>query len=492
VAVGFRAAVKGVIRLLAVVGCAALSGALTLPPSAAAQEKTVSLSFTKELLYNIARDNEGEMKREHISRLRGLSPAAVRVDIIRRGGNITLSYLVKAGTGIVVDFNLTLEKMAFYRLATAREDIDGMLAILAEAKKKEPLILDLAYRFDEHYSIVDVTLDLLPIIRRREKEAIEKAAAAFVPPPPTPPPPRRRKEFLPAEEETPVERKAPPAKPPPEKIPEREPVAEKPPPKERASYLSVRALGDLPQPVLDGIADDPAWKEASRFSFDVKGASGNFTVTLSALRGEERIYFLVQWPDRDENVEHRPWVWSKEREEYVVGKEIEDAMALQFAAKGWFGECMLSGKEAVADLWYWRAGRTNPVGFAEDGSMTVSAERIPKANFYQAKNRKTIWVKENRDPGVAPYRSQVAGAYEGERVRRYVTREPSGSAADVTAKGAWKKGTWTVEFSRLLQTADPADTVFPLKKDRYFSVAVFNGRERSEHSASGELHLRLE
>ena len=153
---------------------------------------------------------------------------------------------------------------------------------------------------------------------------------------------------------------------------------------------------------------------------------------------------------------------------------------------------MLSGNEGVADLWYWRAARTNPAGFAEDGSLTVSTKRIPKANFYQAKNRKTVWVKESRDSWTSPYRSQVAGAYEGDRVRRYVTRAPTGSAADVTAKGAWKNWTWTVEFSRLLETGDPADAVFPLKKDRYFSVAVFNGRERSEHSASEELRLRLE
>ncbi len=483
VAAGFRAAMKGVIRLLAVLGYAALSGTLSLPSPAAAQEKTIPLSFTKELLYNIARDNEGEMKREHISRLKGLSPAAVKVDIIRRGGNITLAYSVRAGIDIVVDFNFTLEKMAFYRLATAREDIDGMMAILGEAKKKEPLILDLSYRYDEHYSIVDVTLNLLPIIRRREKEAIEKAAAAFVPPPPTPPPPRKRKEFVPAEE------KPPPAKkPPPKKVPEEKPA----PPKKKVSYLSVRALGSVSPPVLDGRAGDSAWKGASPFSFAVKGASGNFTVTLSALRGKERLYFLVQWPDRDENVEHHPWVWSKERGEYSVGKEIEDAVALQFAAKGWFGECMLSGKDAVADLWYWRAGRTNPAGFAEDGSLTASTKRIPKANSYQAKNRKTVWVKENRDPGTAPYRSQVAGAYEGERVRRYVTRKPSGSAADVTAKGAWEKGSWTVELARRLKTGDPADVVLSPKKDLRFSAAVFNGRERSEHSASGELRLRLE
>jgi hypothetical protein len=475
-----------VILLLTVIGCGALFGVLSLPSSAAAQEKTISLSFTKELLYNIARDNEGEMKREHISRLKGLSPAAVRVDIIRRGGNITLAYSVRAGRDIVVNFKLTLEKMAFYRLATAREDIDGMLAIMVEAKKKEPLILDLSYRYDEHYSIFDVTLDLLPIIRQREEEAIEKAAAAFVPPPPTPPPPLRREKFLPPE-------KPPPEEKPPPKVSEKKPEKEEDvPPKKKVSYLSARALGRVSPPVLDGRAGDPAWSSSSSFPVDVKGASGNFTVTLSALRGKERIYFLVQWPDRREDAVHRPWVWSKEREEYGVGDEIEDAVALQFAAEGRLGDCMLSGNEAVADLWHWRADRTNPVGFAEDGSLTVSTKRIPKANFYQAKNRKTVWVKESRDSGTVPYRSLVAGAYEGESVRRYVTREPTGSAADVRAKGAWENGTWTVEFSRLLETGDPADAVFPLKKDRYFSVAVFNGRERSEHSASGELRLRLE
>ena len=96
---------------------------------------------------------------------------------------------------------------------------------------------------------------------------------------------------------------------------------------------------------------------------------------------------------------------------------------------------MLSGKAVEADLWFWRAARTNPVGFAEDATMMVSLERIPKANSYEAKNKRTVWIKEIRDKGKGPYSSNVAGTYDGDKVVRYIPREPTESAADVRAKG---------------------------------------------------------
>ncbi len=123
--------------------------------------------------------------------------------------------------------------------------------------------------------------------------------------------------------------------------------------------------------------------------------------------------------------------------------------------------------------------------------MIVSTKRIPKANFYQASNKMTVWVKEKRDAGTSPYRSQVAGTFEGETVRRYVARPPTKSAADIRARGTWEQGMWTVEFARKTDTGDPVDVVFAPGEDRYFSLAVFNGRERSEHSTSGEVLLRL-
>ena len=147
---------------------AALVFFLAFPAPSAAQEKSVSLRFTKELLYTMAKDNDGEMLNEIVDRLRGLSPDVADVTLRRSGGHVTLVYTVMAAEDLPVSFHLTLEKMALYRMAAARKDIDGMLGILRPAVKREPLILDLGYRFNEHYSIVDLTLDLRPFIEARE------------------------------------------------------------------------------------------------------------------------------------------------------------------------------------------------------------------------------------------------------------------------------------------------------------------------------------
>ncbi len=473
----------GIVQLIGTCLLLAVAAHLGAPSRAPAQEKKVSLSFTKELLYNMARDNEGEMTPEIIDRLRGLSPDVADVRILRSGGHITLEYTVMAADDLPVHFHLTLEKMALYRMAAAREDIDGMLRILRPAVEKEPLILGLAYRFNDHYSIVDLTIDFGPALQAWEEEEMKKAAAAFVPPPP---PPKPREPARPGEE-------AKPAKEPvPEKNESRPPPPEKKLEPEPAQYLSAKKLDKTAAPLIDGAADEKAWGKAAPHSFTVRGASGTFTVTMSALWENDRVYFLVQWPDRDENAEHHPWVWSEEEKQYSVGKEVEDALALQFSRDGKLGDCMLSGESREADLWFWRAARTNPVGAAEDGTLIVSTERLAGASFYKAKNKRTVWVRDKRDAGTAPYKSQVVDAFEGEKVHRYVPREPSGSVADVEAKGRWKNGQWTVELARALDTGDEADLVFKSGREHHFTAAVFNKRERSEHSTSKELMLKLE
>jgi len=471
--------------LAAAVLVAGLLGPAFLPVTFA-QEKIVTLSFTKELLYNIARDNEGEMTAEIVSRLKGLSPSVEEVKIIRSGGEVSLSYLIRAGDDLDVAFSLTLEKMAFYRMAAAREDIDGMLKIVESAKQREPLILDVAYRYNEHYSIIDLYIDLGPALERREEEtkkAADALAPAPAPAPRTPPPPEKPAARPPAADE-----KTPPPRP--VKAEEKKSPL---PPGEEPPYLSAVALakGEEP-PLLDGRGGDRPWQKARPFSFEVRGESGNVKVTVAALWGDGKVYFLVQWPDEEPDVEHRPWIWSAEERAYIVGKDVEDALALQFSLAERIGDCMLLGKGYEADVWFWRAARTNPSGYAEDVTLAVSLQRIPKANFYEAKNRRTVWVKESRDDGIPPYRTHVAGAYEGDLVRRYLPREPSGSAADVRARGEWKEGSWTLEFSRALATGAEKDAVFRPGREHYFSVALFNGRERSEHSTSAEHVLRLE
>ena len=216
------------------------------------------------------------------------------------------------------------------------------------------------------------------------------------------------------------------------------------------------------------------------------------TVTAAALWSPERLWMLVRWPDKTRDDVHRPWVWSKVEKAYVAGREVEDALSLSFSREGRMGECMLAGSEAATDLWTWRAGRTDPSGFAEDATMTLSFQRIARANSYQTRNGRSVWVKEEPDAGSQPYQAQIVGAYAGDRIPRYIARTPSGSMADVAAKGSWKDGFWTVEFSRRLSTGDPADAVFAPGREIFFSVAVFNSREGIDHSTSKELTLKLE
>jgi hypothetical protein len=56
-----------------------------------------------------------------------------------------------------------------------------------------------------------------------------------------------------------------------------------------------------------------------------------------------------------------------------------------------------------------------------------------------------------------PFDSAV-GEWEGAMIPRRPLRYPAGSAADWTATGTWRDGTWTVELWRTLQTAHPEDT----------------------------------
>jgi len=463
--------------------CLLLVPVLALLPATAAtaQEKKVSLVFTGELLSQIATDNQGEQTAEIIDRIIGLSPTVINVRLQRAGGRVSL--LLTAGADeLLVSFQFTIDKMVYYRMRTARADITGVTEALQEAKAAEPLLREVGYRYDGRYSMIDLTLDLRPAIKTaREMQArrdVEERVAAA------------------AKAGAAVRAKATavkPSAPPPEEKPR--PVLQEtipPPPASQAMYLSARGVVRQTAPVVDGQPSEAAWQSAPPLSFEVLGASGKMTVTAAALWSPDRLWMLVRWPDKTRDDVHRPWVWSKGEKVYVAGREVEDALSLSFAREGRMGDCMLAGNESSMDLWTWRAGRTDPSGFAEDATLTLSFQKIARANSYKARNGRSVWVKEEPDAGSPPYQARIVGAFAGDRIPRYISRTPSGSMADVAANGSWRDGFWTVEFSRRLSTGDPADAAFAPGREIIFSVAVFNSREGVDHSTSKELTLKLE
>jgi len=162
--------------------------AALLATTASAQEKLVSLVFTGELLSQIATDSQGDQTAEIVDRIIGLSPAVLNVRLQRAGGRVSL-FLAASGGDLPVNFQFTLDKMVYYRMRTARADINGMTAALQEAKAAEPLLREVGYRYDGRYSMIDLTLDLRPAITaareaQARREAEDRAAAAKAAPPP--------------------------------------------------------------------------------------------------------------------------------------------------------------------------------------------------------------------------------------------------------------------------------------------------------------------
>jgi hypothetical protein len=234
-------------------------------------------------------------------------------------------------------------------------------------------------------------------------------------------------------------------------------------------------------PSLDGKADDEAWKSAKAAELEAIGvmerSKGTSTkVWMRSVHTDTHIYFLVIWDDATEDVSHKTWTWNAATKTYEEGKDREDMFALAFEHTGPFTGDMLSGEESVWDIWHWKAFRTNPHGYAMDKTHRHTLEKpAGKANSHQAKNGKAIWIGRPEDAGDTVEKKQPAPTEnKGEKVPQFVAGEPSGSASDVRAKGAWAEKKWTLELERKLNTGNSDDTAFDPAKIYKMALSAFD------------------
>jgi len=147
------------------------------------------------------------------------------------------------------------------------------------------------------------------------------------------------------------------------------------------------------------------------------------------------------------------------------------------------------------DLWQWRAGRSNAVGYASDDwvleyrngdagrspfsnppkpqfmydEKVVGFRAIPEAALQARMGRAALIEKKNAvalDPN--------AKFAAGDLVPQYVQREPEGSAADVLVFGRYVDGHWVVEFRRKLNTGHPDDKVLRPGRAYPIGFAIFD------------------
>lgn len=142
------------------------------------------------------------------------------------------------------------------------------------------------------------------------------------------------------------------------------------------------------------------------------------------------------------------YLWDAKTEHYRTGPDREDTLVLKWAMEAGTEDLTLQAERSYrADIWYWKADRTDPVGYADDKIQIYSRGKMPQAIQLWSSSGRTFYLHRNGDEGNAAYATRVYPEYAGERVPKFFNQQPSDSRADIRAKGQWQDGHWTIRAS---------------------------------------------
>ena len=249
-------------------------------------------------------------------------------------------------------------------------------------------------------------------------------------------------------------------------------------------------------PTIDGQMDE-VWRQAKPLTAFVREAMGGDypkPVILCALYTEDMLYVMAQWPDATRSDMRDPYVWNAKKKEYERPSKPDDQFALEFPMKGDFSVSMLTlTREFTADVWHWKAGRGNPIGWVDDKSHVTSQKPIEGAKAHHIHSGRTVYIKRSRDTGTPPYKLKPKpAAYQGDVVDSFEQQQPSGSTADVRGKGMHDGKGWTLEMARKFNTSHPEDDAIIAKnRDNPCAIAILDDELDEEHSVSSLITLRF-
>ena len=197
------------------------------------------------------------------------------------------------------------------------------------------------------------------------------------------------------------------------------------------------------------------------------------------------IFFVVTYPDVSPSTTHKSFGWDSRAEIYKPHNDREDMFVFKWSMQGLDADISLRGSRSHrADIWFWKACRTNPVGYADDKMHLYSGTRHEVESTevsYDPKNG-PMYLLRTGDSGKSAYQENMAFDYQGPLAPRFANREPTGSRADVSAKGRWSKGVWTIEFARKLDTGHDDDVSFAPGGEYLFIVSCYEMSGDTVHS----------
>ena len=297
-------------------------------------------------------------------------------------------------------------------------------------------------------------------------------------------------------------------------------------------------------PTIDGVAE-ALWDQAPALQVPVFGGANNGStlVSLKSVYTSDSIYFLVQWSDPTESLRRFPWqkqadgTWKQLKDPNAgPGDEniyYEDKFAFiwnindsiqGFNTNGCFVTChpgegkpygnkYTANPGEIGDIWHWKAVRTNPVNQVDDQYVdntrydpvkapeagrksdprflggyrdNVNADKTAPAFTDENQPAPPYWIY---DVAKKPFVDTYAA---GDEVAGIIVSHFQGDRGDITGKGVWKNGVWTLEIARKLVTGSRFDVQFDdLSKGYFFGVAVFDNAQVRHAFQTGVNELRF-
>ena len=197
-------------------------------------------------------------------------------------------------------------------------------------------------------------------------------------------------------------------------------------------------------------------------------------LTIRAVYTDDRVYILARFPDPDENRTHKTQVWVPDQDRYRTGTDREDTFVIKWSmAPGSVDLRVDADRPYKADIWFWKAHRTNQLGYADDKWHLLTSESRRKAIKMWSPTHGVLDFQRIGDAGSPAYEEKQFFDYRGDTIPRYAPVQPLGSRADIRAKGVWRDEKWHLEFGRKLQTGQGDDVAFDPSKVYLFAVSCY-------------------
>ena len=291
-----------------------------------------------------------------------------------------------------------------------------------------------------------------------------------------------------------------------------------------ATYLKVAPTG----------LDDGVWGKikALEVPFDGKEkfAGKKTALTTKAVYTDKEIYFWFTWKDGTMSLTKEAWKYDGQTWSHLKGDEDRIALLFEinrinnFATKGCAIVCHVpqgapnakdgkfgtSTEAEKGDLWHWKAARSDPAGYADDGYLTKisdtkggrkgdSGKGGDKQNMTEDKSKPMYMLA----PGKKLGKNGIMLAADAVEITDYKVFKPGdvityrmpvaaeGSFADIKAVSRYSDGAWTVMLSRKLDTGHDDDVAFNPQRKYSFAMALFDDSKDQDSYDSETLTLEF-